>query len=477
MNGKNKMKTTKFQTKKVLVGTYSALLSLAVIAVIIVVNLFVGAIPSTYTKYDTSRLQLYSISEETEALISNIGDEVTIYLVAETGSEDQIITELLGRYEALNGNIKVKYKDPVTNPQFTMQYTTEALTPNSLIVESEKRSTVVLYEEIYVVSYSFDENYNVSTTSSFNGENRITSAIQYVVSDEISKVYTLTGHGEAALSEAMLGYIKDDNIDTAELNFLIDGDIPEDATCIIIYAPTEDLNMDESAKLLSYIQRGGNVIILFAHSETEMPNLQMIYDYYGVEAIDGLVFDNGANNYAGYPYYLLPNVSANGITDITGSEIRTFMPFACGMKLGNIPSGYTAQPLFTTTEDSYLKSYDTMSEVMEKEAGDVEGPFYIGVMISDETTGGGLTVISSPYLLASDADYYSAGNNSMYFMGLLNYLCDNDISVSIASKNMQIEALLVPYAHGVFWSIFIIGIIPIAIIAVGLIVWIRRKKR
>ena len=42
---------------------------------------------------------------------------------------------------------------------------------------------------------------------------------------------------------------------------------------------------------------------------------------------------------------------------------------------------------------------------------------------------------------------------------------------------MQIEALLVPYAHGVFWSIFIIGIIPIAITAVGLIVWIRRKKR
>ncbi len=476
MNGNN-MKTTKFKTKKVLVGTYSALLSLAVIAVVIVVNLFIGAIPTTYTKYDTSRLQLYSISEETEAIISNVDEEVTIYLIAETGSEDQIITELLGRYESLNGNIKVKYKDPVTNPQFTMQYTTEAITPNSLIVESEKRSTVVLYEEIYVVAYSFDENYNISTTSSFNGENRITSAIQYVVSDEISKIYTLTGHGESALSDTILGYINDDNIDTAEFSFLIDGDIPEDATCIVIFAPAEDINFDEATKLLSYMKNGGKVIVIYTYNDVEMPNLRMLYDSYGVEVIDGLVFEMGANNYAGYPYYLLPNVDKNGITDIVGDGIRTFMPYACGIKVGVVPSGHTAQSLFTTTEDSYLKSYDTMSEIMEKEEGDIEGPFNIGVMISDDITSGGLTVITSPYIADSDADYYSAGNNSAYFVGLINYLCDNDVSVSIASKSMQIEALLVPYAHGVFWSILIIGVIPIVFTGIGLFVWLRRKKR
>ena len=49
-----------------------------------------------------------------------------------------------------------------------------------------------------IVNYS---TYQYESTSSFDGENCITSALDYVTSEELPVVYRLTGHGEEAISD------------------------------------------------------------------------------------------------------------------------------------------------------------------------------------------------------------------------------------------------------------------------------------
>ncbi len=480
----NNMKNQLF-SKKTKIGTYSAVISLVVIAIVIVINMCVGTIPTTYTKFDTSSKQLYTISEQTEYLVRAIDEEITVYFIAETGAEDQTVSELLGRYSAINPKITIKYKDPVTDPNFIARYTDENISSNSLIFESEKRSRVINYSDLTYYQYvygsdgypMYDSNGQPITETFFNGESRITGAIQYVASDRIPKLYMLTGHGETALSADIQSYIKDDNIDVEELNFLLSGGVPEDADCVVINVPTSDLESDEALKLIEFMKNGGNVIVNYSRPQGSMPNLQKIFDYYGAQMIDGTIIETDANHYYSYPFYLLPTIEENGITDILGgTSFYVFLPGSNAVSVKEI-DGVKITPLLSTSDGSYLKPYDSTDETMEKSENDIDGPFYVGVRLSEGAgIGGGLTVFASPYIADSNADYLSGGGNSAYFISTINYLCEKEASVSIAAKSMSVEALVVPTIHTTFWAVIMIAVIPLVFVVCGFVVWYRRKR-
>ena len=85
-------------------------------------------------------------------------------------------------------------KDPVVNPKFASEYTTDDLASNSLIVVCGDRNKVINYNDMY--SSSVDYNTWQQTTTGFDGEGQITSAIGYVTSEDLPIMYTLSGHGE-----------------------------------------------------------------------------------------------------------------------------------------------------------------------------------------------------------------------------------------------------------------------------------------
>ena len=79
-------------------GGYSVAITAIVIIAAVFVNLIVNRIPSKYTRIDNSSVGLYSITPESEEIAKSVGEDVMIYLVAEQGSEDNTIVELIGRY-------------------------------------------------------------------------------------------------------------------------------------------------------------------------------------------------------------------------------------------------------------------------------------------------------------------------------------------------------------------------------------------
>src|SRR5699024_3697865 len=88
-------------------GSYSLIISAVVLALLIVVNLFVSALPTTLTKYDISSTQLYSITSNTKVVVNALEQDVTIYWVVQSGEEDDVIENLLGKYESLSDHITV----------------------------------------------------------------------------------------------------------------------------------------------------------------------------------------------------------------------------------------------------------------------------------------------------------------------------------------------------------------------------------
>ena len=478
---KNNLKKS-FNNKQLRIGGYSTIVSLVVVVIIVVVNLIVTQLPSIYTKFDTSDLKLYSISDESAEIIKANNMNIDMYLIAETGTEDTIINELLGRYVSLNSNIRLHKVDPMLNPSFISKYTTKELSPSSVIIESEKRSYVIDYYEIYVTTPVFDQQTGaVSTTSSFAGESKITSAIDYVTSDSIPLMYVVGGHGEPAISDAMKTYITDDNIDMVDLNLVASESVPADANGVIIYSPQFDISAGEADILINYLKDGGNVIVITGYTGAELPNLYSVGAYYGLEMYNGIVIEGSANNYMEYPHYLIPKMGSHEMMDLLPTtNMYVFMPQSMGIRIMESPPRSTmkATSLLYTTASAYLKTGEVAT--LEKETGDMEGVFDLGVVVTEPSPTGKttkLTWYSSALLLDPTADTYVSGGNSTFFLTHLTWLTEKKASISIASKTMQVQGLMMTQTEANIWGAIFTIIIPLATVGAGLFVWIKRRRR
>lgn len=131
-------------------GSYSLLLTAIVLAVLVVANVFVSVLPASLTKFDISSAKLYSITSNTKVVVNALEQDVTIYWIVQSGQEDEVIENLLDKYDSLSEHIEVVKKNPDVFPTFAGQYTDEAVQNNSLVVECGERNRFIGYSDIYV---------------------------------------------------------------------------------------------------------------------------------------------------------------------------------------------------------------------------------------------------------------------------------------------------------------------------------------
>ena len=110
-----------FKTRSFRVGTYTVAATGVVIAIAIVVNILASALPSSWMEFDTSANKLFTLSEQTEQIVSSLDKEVTVYWIVRSGYEDTYLNTLLSKYDDLSDNLKVVQKDPDIYPTFAQQ--------------------------------------------------------------------------------------------------------------------------------------------------------------------------------------------------------------------------------------------------------------------------------------------------------------------------------------------------------------------
>ena len=462
-------------------GSYSVILSVIFVVIIVVVNLIVDAFPSTYTEIDVSDQQLFSIGDQTKDFLKELDKDVTIYQIAQSGSEDEVVSKLLKKYEEASDHIKVETKDPVVNPKFTSEYTDEEVSSNSLIVVCEDRSKVVDYNNIY--ESSMDYNTYSYTTSGFDGEGQITSAISYVTSDNLPVLYTLDGHGEKSLDSTLQEDIEKANMEIKSLNLLTEESVPEDADCLMINSPSTDISEEERDAIIEYLENGGKAMIFSDYTEGSMDNFDAVLENYGVERVDGIVIEGDAQHYAmQMPYYLLPDVSsAEAVSDFSSQGYFVLAPYAQGIRqLDNVRDTLTIESLLTTSDEAYSKT-DLNTETLEKTDEDIDGPFDIGVSITEKVDDDKTTQIvyySTANLMDSQINQMVAGGNEQMITESLNWMCSTDetSTISIPSKSLEVSYLTVTAYDAAYWKICVMGLIPGVFLVVGFVVWLKRRK-
>lgn len=216
-----------------------------------------------------------------------------------------------------------------------------------------------------------------------------------------------------------------------------------------------------------------------------MPNFASVLENYGVKTADGIILEADSNHYISQnPSYLLPNIESNDITSNLSSGSRyILMPLAQGIKtVDNYRDTLKIQNILTTSDSSYSKVNVENMQTMEKESGDIDGPFNVGVAISEDLDNDKQTQIvyySSETLFNDNMNTMVSGANFELISASVNWMCSNEdgSTISIPSKSMDTTTLTIPAADASFWSIFVMAVVPAFLIILGGGIWMKRRKQ
>lgn len=486
-------------------GAYSAALTAVVIAVVIVVNLIVGALPSKYTKLDTSRESMFTFDEKTESFIAALTEDVTVYHISQEGAEDPYLTEILDRYEDMNSHITVRRIDPAKQPTFTEKYTEDALANNSLVIESRDRFKIVPASDVYYI-YCEDMGGKVDTqtfnyyyqmyaqygqtleySQIFAGESVVAAGIDYVTMTDIPKLYILSGHDEPSLNSSLTEWLKLKNyeIETltlAEESLGIGGgsvsykSVPEDADMLLITGLASDLDEAEAAAIRAYVSRGGNLFIMSSYSMATYKNLTALAATYGIDCNMSLVIEGDAQSYSGSAFNIKATVTES---PLTASVSNIYMPYSHGMKLAaTMPEGMKATELLTTTDKAFSKKvgFDTQdAKYAQKQDGDVDGPICLGAIVECEGAGS-VTWLGTNYYVITEDRYGTGTGLCTVFANVVSEIVGGAETISVHTIEIGDSYLNITEASAGFLGVLVIGILPLAFIGTGLFIWLKRRS-
>ena len=459
-------------------GLYSTAILAAAIVLAVLVNLLVGAIPSKYTELDLSEAKMYTLSDSSRKLVQGMDQDVTIYYLCETGSEDAILTKLLDHYAEESNHLRWEQKDPALYPTFAAQYGASDAAAGSLIVVSGDDSVVLDAADLY--EYDYSDYYTTSSANvTFGGEKQITSAIYKLTAAEESHVYYTTNHGEQAPTSSLTEALEAQNLDLQPLD-LLTSTIPDDCSLLIINAPASDFAsdglVDEISQLQAYLENGGKVL-LTTSAFVDTPNLDAVMAQFGLAREPGLVVEGDAGHALyGYPYSLFPDygtteesTALNGVNK--GSHVM--LSVAQGITIAETDD-VTAEPLLNTTGDAYSKqNFDTGSS-SAKEAGDADGPFSLAVWARNESTDAEVIWIGCPNM-DNEQVYQSMPGNLTFLQGCAASLVGQDILID--TKALEAEPITVPGSTAAALGLTFVFVLPAAVLIAGAVVVLLRRRR
>lgn len=463
--------------KGIKLGAYSVGTILVMAALVIAVNLGLNYVPDQYTSFDVTANKIYTLTDDTKEMLSNLTDDITIYVLTEESSKDEDLDKTLTQMENLSAYITVEYVSPVANPKFYYNYTSDEPTDNSLIVVGPKNSTVVDYNAIYAYEMNYT-SYSYEITG-YDGEGQLASAIAYVTTENIPKFYMISGHGELEFEDTFLNALTKENVTYEDLTLYSVNEIPDDAQGIIINAPTSDFSSDDADKVIAYLEKGGNAFLLPTFTEESMDNFESILDYYGVSVVDGMIVEGDRDYYYQSPYYLFPEIAYDEVTQRI-MDGAVFAPLSRGLSYDEETQGVYYTPLLTTSDSAFSKVDISNPEDYRKSENDIDGPFTISLRAEKTTDSGDISqafIVANESMFTTVADDMVPGYNIKLFSSMISSLAEHENSVSIPAKSFEISNIIFNAKTIYMVGVTAIFILPMGSLIAGLAIWLSRRKK
>ncbi len=468
-------------------GTYSSIVTIVVIALVIVVNLLVNALPASVTTFETNGVDYYSITDETKDYLKKLDTDVNIYLMSDSsGTYEEYADTICSVFKDSSSHVNLEKIDVVGNPSFTAKYNAAQASSYSIVVENPATGKYKLidYTEIYYGNTKYDESGNSYTTYYYDGEGNIVSAIDYVINEVTAKIYEITGHGEQALEGTSLAEsITKCNYGIAgeALNLSENAEIPSDCDVLILYAPSSDYTAAEAELIKNYIADGGNIISLYSRKADNMENFESILSYVGLEVTYGVVIENDEKHYyasSQYPQYtLIPDLSQESAitSQMNGSYVMTML--ASTVKKTETDKCNVTYTELLTTSDNY-QFYDLKAKNTVAYTDPASLATYVEADFTETGKTANVMVVSNASFLEQIIDDSTILNNNIRLItNTIGQMTGKENGFTVDAKTLDERFNITTQNQVNLFTLVYLCLIPAAFIVLGFCVWYLRRSK
>ena len=469
---------SKFQTREFKVGSIATAITVVVVAAIIVLNLIVGQLTDKFSLHiDLTQNKIFSLTEPSINFIKNLNKDVEIVILSDESAFSQAnayfsqANSVLKQYNLNSSKIKLTYIDPVKNPTYVNNYEGENLTESNIIVKCGDKYKIVTMHDLFDIQRSY---YGSNITGS-KAEQEITSAILYVTSEDQIKIVMLKGYGEQD-STAFEEILKKNNFNVLEVSLLTQ-EIPEDAKLAIVYGPERDYDASAIGKIEKFLSKEDkNLVYALNPSQASSPNLNALFLKYNIKIKEGIVYETNTQNIVSSIFESINEyVDEDYKSNVKNSDIPVLMPFAKPIELTSAENTTTLLQ-FSSSTGVFPKGADKNFDFK----GHISGPIPSAVLSkskSGEDKASNVVVITTYGALSQEYLSSNALNNSTYFVNMINKMTQKeDIGFTIESKRLGGEELGVSLATANTIGIIMTMVLPVAVLIVGVIVFLKRKN-
>lgn len=359
-------------------GTSSTILTIAVIAIVVLVNVIAS---NHHIRWDLTANKLFSLSDQTKSILANLDEEVTLHAFVQEGDAtgSQLI-DLLKEYTYLSDKVKLDIVDPDKRPSVAREY--EVRSYNTIVVEAGGQRRTVN-------SFDFFTYTGAGRQVSFKGEQAVTRAILGVTRGEQGTVYFTTGHGERDITSEfsqVRSYIKGEGYTVKTLNLAEEGQIPEDTAILVIAGPTRDFVPKEAEVVRKYLEQGGRAFILLdpiLHSDGLRQLKQLMADW-GITINDDFVLDP-KRNYFMDALSPIPEYTYHAVTrDLMNQNLGIVLPRTRSLSVKEETKGKVTS-ILSTSDGAWGETSLTLQKV-KKDENDIPGPLTVAVAVEREMT-------------------------------------------------------------------------------------------
>ncbi|MDR1754836.1 MAG: GldG family protein [Eubacterium sp.] len=506
--------------KKIKRGSFSALLTIIVIAAVILFNVILKILPDRFNvKIDLTENRLFSIEQSTSEYLKNLDSDIKFII---TSSEENFLAsgtdiyysqmnETARLFAQNSSKITLEYTDLIKNPSLSGKYTSgaEALAPFNIIVESEKtgRYKVLAQDDYLDIKYFGADGSQISEEeasmySTFGmevfrdvsaaAEQSILSAIMSVINDNPIRIAFTNGFDEgSALGDGTFDYsgfmdLLEKNsylIETLDLN--LTNEINEDIDFLISYGPKNDYDNQTISKIDRWLDNNGNYgknFVFIPWVGIETPNIDAFLAEWGLKLDKSIIWQTDLNYVGG---------SENIQQYLKVSDSDYSSSFENGRFFGYLIRAVDL--LFETnaniTTSVLLESFDGAVRMPIEGLGDNEiDTLKKGVLNAaaeskkaryddDGDYESRVLVFGSAFLFDNNLLTAEQFNHAEYFVNLFNILSGKETEITLSPKTFMLPTLNIPAADAYIIAGSFCLILPIGVLVSGIAIWLRRRRK
>lgn len=495
-----------FNRRKLKYGSIAAAITIIVVAIVVLVNVIVNiASNKVNMSIDLTTNGNFEISQQTIDYLNTLDQPVKIVCLSDeltfqtaTYIYYKQAYEVLKKYSIYSDYIDLKFVDMVADPTYAERYKESykgEISQYSIVVENEANGRIKVFgiQDLYNTESQFDYSsfsyYDVPVSS--KAEQEITSAIMYVTDPDPIKAVVFNSETSGTSYDNVFNLLSANGYEVSEMDPLA-GTIPEDTDIVVINAPLNDYDSSVIDMLYAFLDNDGKLgksLIYFAdYSQKTTSNIDTFLQEWGIRVENGIVADSDVNNLQSQNLYVIRDYIAENdySTNLASASLPVidFQSRPLTLLFDNKDTRSTVALL--QTKDTAFIMTDEVQQAIKN--GDTSGIEY-GVQttmalgrkhIFDEDNNlvfSNVLVIGSSETLDESFTSTTYFNNGDYFVSVVNTMAGKNTGISIVAKDLGSDSFDMDQGTANRYFILFIVIVPVVVLIIGAVVFIRRRSK